>query len=349
MEARSEQRERVESEPSASPGARIPDNFTAICGLSADTAGDSSGLTLDGLIGLPGGFCAAWSGLGAAERDACLHTFHNAGKGGAILPSLAETCGAAMGEAMGLGAEKFTECVLDTSDVPAAACSVALRPALVLADNSNAMRQVRRSVVQRGVRGVYPDAGTDVELIKAIVHKRDPTTDDVFALTRLCRWHRGSAENVEANGILAERFLLELPLEDPAGYDRTICTKANADCINYNTPQEICHAVQAKFANNAMRLKVEKAGGRQNLLPGQQLAASQIIYPDPYGITFMDMAFACGADRMQHEVAQVLQSERRRDVIGNAHVCSRIDRTTSLLPPASAAYAQLSAHMGQQN
>lgn len=329
--------------------AALPDNFSPICSLSDGSAVSGDGLNLDTLIGLPPGFCGSWRGLDDRQRSACLHTFRNANQSGAILPSLAETCGEAMGEAMGLDAESFTECVLDTGDVPSTACSVALRPALVLGDNQKAMRGVRRSVVQRGVRGLFPSATTDIEMIKAIVHKQNPSTDDVFSLTRLCNWHRGSRENIEANGILAERFLLELPLEDPSGYDRMICTKANADCANYRTVQEMCHAVQNKFANNAMRLKVEQAGGRQNLLPGQELAASQIVYPDPYGITFMDMAAACGADRLQHEVAQVLQSERRRDIIGNAHICRRIERTTSMLPPATGAFAQLAAHMGGHN
>lgn len=311
--------------------------------MSRESSSDE-GLSMDTLMGLSPTFCEAWTALQPTDRAACLHTFQNANQPGRILPSLVEACGTAMADAMSLDEQSFTECMLDTSDVPASKCSVALRPALILGDNPKVLRQVRRDVVQRGIPGVVNrDGSTDIELIKAIVHKRYPTTDDVFALTRLCNWHRGSKENVDANAILAERFLLELPLESPAGYDRTLCTKANADCAHFVTSRDVCHAVQTKFANNAMRLKVEQAGGRANLLPGQQLAASQIVYPDPYGITFMDIAAACNSDRLQHEVAQVLQSERSRDVNNNANICGRIERTTSYLPPMTESFTQLAS------
>lgn len=337
-----------------------PDSYTALCSLSRQAAEEdnfgSGMLPLERIVGLPQNFCAAWEDLGAADRSACLHTFENASEAGKIQRSLAEACGNAMGEVTGLGRDKFVQCVLDTSDVPAAECSLALRPLLVLGDNKKAMQQVRRSIVQEGVRRLDPLASNDVERIKTIVHKKAPTLDDVFSLTRLCGWATGSPANQAANQLLAERFLLELPLEDPAGYDRTMCTKANDDCALITSTQQMCHAVQHKFATNAMRLKVEEAGGRKNILPGQQLAAEQLMFPDPYGITFIDMAVACaqeggategGAMRRQQDVAQVLMSSRAEDVFGNANICARIQRTTSTLRPMTEAQTQITSIAAQ--
>jgi hypothetical protein len=330
------------------------DSIGALCRMSRQVAETEQGFALDTMVGLPAGFCDAWERLGPAERAACQHTLENAGQAGQVTPTLAQACGAAIGEATGLGADKFAACVLDTSDVPAAECSRALRPLLVLGDNEKAMVQVQRSVVQRNVRALDPLAPNDVERIKTIVHKPAPTLDDVFALTRLCGWHEGTPQNIAANQVLAERFLLEVPLEDAGGYDRRMCTAANADCAQIASVQQMCHAVQHKFATNAMRLKVEESGGRQNLLPGQQLAAERLVYPDPYGITFLDIAYRCSEGtqndaRRQEDVVQVLMSSRMQDVIGNADICGRVQRTTSTLQPMSESASQLAAMAAQAN
>lgn len=315
--------------------------FGAVCAV---TSTSPTGVTypLATQIGLPAQFCEAWSDMAPPALDACAHTFQHANTN-LLQVSQAQLCGAAIGDALGLSQAEFLDCVRDTSSVPSARCSIALRPALILGDNAPAQEQVRRGQVQRSARRLSTaDEQGDILKIREIAQKPQPTPDDVHMLTALCRWNRGSANTIAANEILARDFL-SLPHMTADGLDRIICTEANDNCSHYRTVAEICHGIQNKYASNAMRLKVEEAGGRANLMPGQRLAAAQLIYPEPYGSTFLDIAAACNSDRMQGEVAQTLQSDRRRDVSGHANICQRVERTTSVLPPMNEAYTQLSS------
>jgi len=306
------------------------DVFAAVCSVRTP----EGGYPLATQVGLPVAVCAAWEGLNAEERTACVNTFRNANTN-LLRPSEVQMCGAAMSDALGISSSELMSCVRAPT-LGQGLCMTALRSPLVLADNAPMAEQLKREETRaaQALTG-EPEA---VRRVKLLAAKEAPTRDDVYDMVSLCRWDRGTPEDARANEILAETFLGLPPGQ------RAICTEANNFCGALDSVNSICHAVQHKVGTNAYVAKVDDfyAGGEFGGAD-QRLALTMQLYPEPYGGAFSEVALACGIDRSQAEVARALMSSSRGDVARNREICRRTEEGVGALPRMTSDVAQVAS------
>lgn len=299
------------------------DVIAAVCSVR-DASG---GYTLAQQVGLGSAVCDRWAGMTEPQRQDCIHTFAHANSS-SLVPSRAAMCSSAIGDAVGLTDLEMLACVRG-SNMAEGSCLEGLRAPLVLSDNAGMAERLKRMSALSAARLTGDEES--IRTIRGIAAKAVPSRDDVYQLSAMCRWDRGSPADARANEILAETFLTM-----PAA-QRALCGEHNADCNAMTNVAEYCHAIQHKVGTNAFVAKVDQFytegefGGSEH-----ELARTMELYPEPYGASFSEILHACNVhDRTQGDVARTLISSSPAHVTRHRDLCSRINEGAGALPRMS--------------
>jgi hypothetical protein len=307
-----------------------------VCAMQRD--GDGNSGSLQSMVGLPQGMCAAWSNLKDRDdiRSDCMHMFEKANTGEMDI-ARATRCATALSSDLRMPANNILNCVAPTSAVGVAgrdACSSALRSALILSGNEPIMTAMRDSESVKAKGGTTQPE--QIQRIKEIIQERNPTTEHVTELAHLCKWDKGQPRDLEAHTALSKMFMGMRP------QDRDVCNMSNDNCAAIGSVGEMCNAIDNKIGTMAFMAKVDDfydRGGFGGI--GHQLARAAEIWPEPFNETFNDVLYACGINRSQADIVNALIDSSETAIVRNSDICDRIDRKGSILLPMTSSIAAI--------